>query len=171
MARPKQSEPGLSLDRRQLLASAAALGIGTVPAGVAAAEVTNSNPAVPVGEIARSETAAWNVCASTAQKIEEIAARNIIRAEAGLPLLSVPQELRRMKQVTDAMAFEEFAERHRQAVWNEVLGPVRETRGEPNWRPTRLMEGLAFQAQVSKILRERFEVRIIGSQLQGKKII
>ena len=42
------------------------------------------------------------------------------------------------------MAFEEFADRHRQAVWEEVLAPVREARGEPNWRPTRLMEGLAL---------------------------
>jgi hypothetical protein len=45
MAKPTQSEPGLSLDRRQLLASAAALGIGTVPAGVAA-EVSSSGQAV-----------------------------------------------------------------------------------------------------------------------------
>ena len=38
MARQKQSEPSLSLDRRQLLASAAALGIGrTVPDAEAAA--------------------------------------------------------------------------------------------------------------------------------------
>jgi hypothetical protein len=124
----------------------------------AAAEVTNSGPEVPVAEIARSETAAWNVCARTAQKIEEIAARNIIRAEAGLPLLSVPQELRRMKMVEDAMAFEAFADRHGESVWEEVLAPVRVARGEPNWRPTRLMEGLAFQAQAGKILRERFKV-------------
>ena len=100
MATPKQSEPSLSLDRRQLLAAtAAALSIGTIPGAEAAAEVTNSGPAVTVAEIARSETAAWNVCAGTARKIEEIAARNIIRAEAGLPLLSIPQELRRMKMV------------------------------------------------------------------------
>jgi hypothetical protein len=157
MARLNQSEPSVGLDRRQLLAAtAAALGIGTVPGIEAAAEVTNSGPAVPVAEIARSETAAWNVCAGTARKIKEIAARNIIRAEAGLPLLSIPRELRRMKQVTDAMAFEEFADRHSQEVWDEVLAPVREARGEPNYRPTRWMEGLAFQAQVSKVLRERF---------------
>src|SRR3984893_10269352 len=157
MATPKQSEPSLSVDRRQLLVMAAALSIGTVPGIEAAAEVTNSGPAVPVAEIARSETAAWNVCAGTARKIKEIAARNIIRAEAGLPLLSVPQELRRMKQVTDAMAFEEFAERHRQAVWEEVLAPVREAKGQPNWFPSRLNEGLACQSRVSKILRERLE--------------
>ena len=59
--------------------------------------------------------------------------------------------------VEDATAFEEFADRHWQAVWDEILAPVRVARGEPNWRPTRLMEGFAFQAQVGKILRERFE--------------
>jgi hypothetical protein len=61
MAPPMQSEPILGLDRRQLLASAAALSIGTVPGIEAAAEVTNSGAAVPVAEIARSETTAWNV--------------------------------------------------------------------------------------------------------------
>ena len=71
----------------------------------------------------------------------------------------------RMKMVEDAAAFEEFADRHRQAVWNEVLGPVREGRWEPTWRPTGFMEGLGFQAQVSKILRERFDL----SQHHGQK--
>ena len=165
MAGPKQSEPSLSVDRRQLLMTAATLSIGTVPGIEAAAEVTNSGPAVPVAEIARSEIAAWNVCAGTARKIKEIAARNIIRAEAGLPLLSIPRELRRMKQVTDAMAFEDFADLHRQAVLEEVLAPVREARGEPNWRPTGFMEGMGFQAQVEKLLRERFEL----SQHHGQK--
>jgi hypothetical protein len=158
MATQKQSEPSLSIDRRQLLVAAAALSIGTIPGIEAAAEVTNSGPAVPVAEIARSETAAWNVCAGTARKIKEIATRNIIRAEAGLPLLSIPRELRRMKMVEDAMAFEAFADRYGESVWEEVLAPVREARGEPNWRPTRWMEGFAFQAQVGKILRERFKV-------------
>ena len=53
--------------------------------------------------------------------------------------------------VADAAAFEEFADRHRQAVWDEVLASVRLRRRDPNWRPTRLMEGLAFQAQVGKL--------------------
>ena len=164
MAKQPQTEPALSLDRRQLLALAAALSIGAIPA-VVAAEVSNSGQAVTVAKLPTSETTAWNVCSSTARKIEEIAARNIIREEAGLPLLSIPKELRRMKQVADAAAFEEFTERHRQAVWNEVLGPVRETRGEPNWYPSRLMEGLAFQAQVGKIMRERFE-EVRATELQ-----
>jgi hypothetical protein len=46
-----------------------------------------------------------------------------------------------------------------------VLGPMREAKGEPNWRPIRWMEGLAFQAQVGKSLRERFEL----SQHHGQK--
>jgi hypothetical protein len=158
MARPKQSESGLGLDRRQLLASVAvATTAGLAPiaeyAGPAYPAETASEATIPA-----SDVPALNVCAGTARKIEEIAARNIIRAEAALPLLSIPRELRRMKMVADAMAFEEFAAVHRQAIWEEVLAPVREARGEPNWRPTRLMEGLAFQAQISKILRERFKV-------------
>src|ERR1700730_17253882 len=46
---------------------------------------------------------ALNVCASTARKIEEVAERNRIREEAGLPVLSIPRELRRMIQTAHAM--------------------------------------------------------------------
>ena len=71
--------------------------------------------------------------------------------------MPIPQELRRMKMVEGAAAFEEFADRHRQAIWNEVLASARQARGNRQWRPIRLMEGLASQAQVSRILRERFK--------------
>jgi hypothetical protein len=157
MATPKQSEPSLGLDRRQLLASAAVITAAGIVPKAEAAQAANPGEVANAAELTTSDVPTWNVCAGTARKIKEIAARNIIRAEAGLPLLSVPQELRRMKQVTDAMLFEEFADRHRQAIWEEVLGPVREAKGEPNWRPSRLMEGLAYQSRVSKILRERFK--------------
>jgi hypothetical protein len=157
MARQKQSEPSLGLDRRQLLAATAAVTAAGIVPNAKAAGTTNSVQAATVTKAWVSETPALNVCASTARKIQEIAARNIIREEAGLPLLSVPKELRRMKMVEDAMAFEQFADRHAESVWEEVLTPVREARGDPNWRPTRLMEGMGFQAQVSKILRERFK--------------
>jgi hypothetical protein len=70
--------------------------------------------------------------------------------------LSIPKELRRMKSVDDAAEFEQFCALHWEAVWQEVLAAVREARGEPNWRPTRFMEGVGYQARVSKILRERF---------------
>jgi hypothetical protein len=158
MATPKQSEPSIGLDRRQLLVTAAGVtAAGIVPkAGPVGA--TNSAQAASAAKTPVSETPAHNVCAGTARKIEEVAERNRIREEAGLPLLSISKELRKIKNAEIAAEFEDFADQHRQAVWDEVLAPVREARGEPNWRPTRLMEGLAYQAQVNRILRKRFEV-------------
>jgi hypothetical protein len=99
-----------------------------------------------------------NVCAITARRLEKIAERNRIRAEAGLPLLSIPKELRLMKEVDDAAAeteqFEAFAAVHRQSVWEEVLAPVREARAQPKWWPSSWLEGLGYQAQVSKRLHK-----------------
>jgi hypothetical protein len=131
------------MNRRQLLATVAAIPVsGIVPPQVAA-------DAVPVPSIP-------NVCAATARRVEEIIARNRIRAEACLPLLSIPKELRRMKEVAIAAKFEAFADAHRAAVWDEVLATKREARGEPNWHPAGWMEGMAFQSEVSRILRRRF---------------
>ena len=107
MATQTQPEPALTLDRRELLASAA---VATV-AGVIPAELTEAAKAaaaVNVAAIPGSEPPALNVCASTARHIQEIVARNKIREEAGLPLLSIPKELRRMKQLADATDFDEF---------------------------------------------------------------
>jgi hypothetical protein len=158
MARPNQSEPSLGLDRRQLLAATAVVTAAGIAPNADSAGATNPAQAINAANIPELESPAYNVCESTARKIKEIATRNIIRAEAGLPLLSIPRELRRMKMVEDAAEFEEFADRHRQAVWEEVLAPMREAKGEPNWRPTRWMEGIGFQARVSRIMRERYEI-------------
>jgi hypothetical protein len=103
------------------------------------------------------EATPLTVCAATARRIEEIAARNRIRQEARLPLLSIPKELRRMKEATVAAKFEVFADAHRATVWDEVLAAKRQASGEPTWHPKGWMEGLAMQAQVSRILRQRFE--------------
>jgi hypothetical protein len=141
----------LIMNRRHLLATAAAIPMsGIVPPQVCA-------DAVPIPGIRTPEPSPLNVCAATARRIEEIVARNRIRAEAYLPLLSIPKELRRMKEVADVEAFEAFADVHRAAVWDEVLATKREARGEPNWHPSGWMEGMALQAQVSRILRQRFE--------------
>jgi hypothetical protein len=157
MAKRSQSEQGIGLSRRELLASAAA-----VTAARIAPAPNSTRPAPPleatdVAEIPTADIPALNVCAGTARRISKIVARNRIRQEAQLPLLSIPQELRRMKAVEDAAKFEEFAALHRQEVWDEVLPPMREARGNPHWRPTNWMEGMGYQAQVSKILRVRFE--------------
>jgi hypothetical protein len=146
MAKQNLSDASIGLDRRQLLATAAVTVAGVVPN---AAGTTNAAGAVNAAEL---PVPAWNVCAATVGRIEEIGARNRIRAEAGLPLLSVPKELRKMKQADDAAEFDAFAAANRQRVWDEVLAPVRQAKGEPNWYPTRLNEGLAFQAQVGKTL-------------------
>jgi hypothetical protein len=154
MAKPIQSEPALSLDRRQLLTSAAVIvGAGIVPS-YEEVEAANAAQVVSVAEIP-----AWNVCAATARRIAEIAKRNQIRQEAGLPLLSLPKELRRLKKAEDQAEFEAFAAVHGGAVWDEVLAPERKTRGQPDWRPSSFMEGLVFQSQVNKILHEQFTAR------------
>jgi hypothetical protein len=91
-----------------------------------------SADALNVPSIPTSEPSPLNVCAAAARRIEEITARNRIRAEACLPLLSIPTELRRMKEAADAAALEAFADANRDTVWDEVLGTKREARGEMN---------------------------------------
>jgi hypothetical protein len=147
-----RSEHPLTMNRRQLLATAAAIPMS----GILPPQVTAD--AVPVPSIPTSEPSPLNVCAATARRIEEIVARNRIREQACLPPLSIPKELRRMKEVADAAKFEAFANAHRAAVWDEVLGAKRQASGEPNWYPSGWMQGLAFQSEVSRILRQRFKV-------------
>jgi hypothetical protein len=148
-----QFEPALSLDRRQLLTSAAVIvGTGIVPSYL------HAEAATPSEVVSAAEISAWNVCAVTARRIAEITKRNRIRQEAGLPLLSIAKELRRMKTAEDQAEFEAFAAAHQRAVWDEVLAPERKRRGQPDWRPSSLMEVLAFQSRVNKILYGRFKV-------------
>jgi hypothetical protein len=85
----------LSMDRRRMLISAAAVtATGTVPgvkpADAAAADVLQSPPLTHRAE-------PTNLSAATARRLLEIARRNKIRREANLPLLSIAKELRRMK--------------------------------------------------------------------------
>jgi hypothetical protein len=141
----------LAMNRRQLLATVAAMPMS----GILPPQVTAN--AVPVPSISTWEPLPLNLCAATARRIEEIIARNQIRAEACLPLLSIPKELRRMKEVSDAAKFEAIADAHRSAVWDEVLTIKRQARGEKNWHPSGWMQGLAFQSEVSRILRQRFQ--------------
>jgi hypothetical protein len=92
-------------------------------------------------------------------RLAEIGRRNELRREAKLPLLPIAKELRRMKETEDSQTFSEafgaFAAKHRQAVWNEVLRSRRELEGL-TWRPS-WIEGLAYQGEVFRVLRDRFE--------------
>ena len=141
----------LTMNRRQLLTTVAAIPMSEIlPPQVSA-------DAVPVPSIPTSEPSPLNLCAATARRIEEITALNRIRAEACLPLLSITKELRRMKEAADTAEFETFANAPRAAVWVEVLETKRQARGEPSWHPSSWMEGIAFQSEVSGILRQRFQ--------------
>lgn len=146
---PTQPE---GLNRRQLLGSAAGLVAACVAPGISAARGADS---AEVTAPARTPVT-LNVCPATARKLAEIAERNRIRQDAGLPVLSITKELRRMKRATDAVEFEAFAEVHSKGVWDEVLAPERSKRGQPDWRPKSFMEGLAYQNRVSRILHQRF---------------
>jgi hypothetical protein len=138
------------MNRRQLLATVAAIPMsGMLPPQVFA-------DALNVPSIPTSEPSPLKLCVATARRIEEIIERNRIRAEACLPLLSIPKELRRMKEAADAAALEAFADVNRGTVWDEVLATMRKARGEPNWHPSSWIEGMAFQSEVSRILRQRF---------------
>jgi hypothetical protein len=160
MAKPIQAAPSLNFDRRQLLASVAVITTAGLAPNAEAAGATNAAEAVNPATSPASNVSAFNICVSTARKIEEISQRNRIRQQAGLPLLSIPKELRKIKNAELAAELEEFADRHRQAVWDEVLTPIREAKGDPNWRPKGMMEGLGYQARVSKVLRQRFVAQL-----------
>jgi hypothetical protein len=98
MATPNQPEPNVGIDRRQLLASAAVVTVARItpepeqdrPAPVPKASNVTTAPV--------SDASAVNVLPGTARRISQIVQRNEIRKAAGLPLLSIPTELRKMKR-------------------------------------------------------------------------
>jgi hypothetical protein len=140
------------ISRRSLLGSTAAITATAIvpPEAAAAAVVTElKTPAV------NPPPAALNVCAATARRLAEIARRNELRREAGLPLLRIAGELRRMKELEGSQAFETFAEAHRKEAWEQVLGERRKPEDNPNWRPN-WAEGVYYQNQAYWILREQF---------------
>ena len=144
----------LSINRRRLMTAAAAVtATGILPgvklADAAAADVLQSSP------LAHQQAVHANFCAATARRLMEIARRNGIRREAKLPLLSIAKELRRMKKQEELEDFERFEAVYGKAVWEDVLKARREAEGDPNWRPS-WMEGVSYQTQVNKILRQNF---------------
>jgi hypothetical protein len=148
----------LNIDRRRLLVSAVALPAASVVPGIQCGEPVNLAGAV---QPTPSTVPALNVCAATARRLAEIAGRNAIRQEAGLPLLSVVRELRCMKRQGDLEEFERFEAANGRAVWEQLLKPRREA-GSTNWPPS-WMEGVSLQSRVRKTLCERFLARRVVS--------
>jgi hypothetical protein len=106
------------IDRRQLLCGAAA---ATAISGLPASEPAVAAPQ----EIEAANLASWaHFSTATCSRLEEIAFRNRVRKEAGLPLLSVAKELRRMKMVADEERFRRFAALYRpQSIGTPVRNP------------------------------------------------
>jgi hypothetical protein len=94
---------------------------------------------------------------STLRSLLEIARRNQLRLEAGLPLLNVRQELRRLKTAETCARFDEFVKARQPEMWKEMLAAARLQRGEA-WKPT-WQEGLRWQTRIRTELRNRFETR------------
>ena len=149
---PKGIDQRQGLDRRQLLATATAISAAQILPSIGATEAPppHALPSLP------STPSRPSFCAATARRLMEIARRNEIRQEAGLPLLPIPRELRRLKQQEEAEGFERFEAAHGGAIWDAILKPRREAEGDPNWRPRNFFEGLGYQKEVFNTLRKQF---------------
>jgi hypothetical protein len=155
---PNNSECLPKIDRRRLLkTSAAAITAANLSPDVIPSEAT----VVSAQTVSTASEAVLNVCATTARRIAEIRRRNETRREAKLDLLPIVKELRRMKEAEDSQKFSEafgtFAAKYSKSVWDEVLKPRREALGDPNWKPKYWSEGVGYQSEVYRILRERFQ--------------
>lgn len=89
--------------------------------------------------------------------ITEIKERNRLRREAGLPLLSVAEEVRKVFEAQRARGFERFVETSplRKQIEDELLARQRLARHDPEWKPTGMLSGggWAFYLEVRRLLR------------------
>jgi hypothetical protein len=149
-----------NLSRRELLSTAATVSVAGIAPNVAFDAHAKSEIAQEAQPLAppSKEAEAQNFSAVTLLRLREIAERNRVRQEAGLPLLSVPKELRRMKEAAEAEKFRNFAEAHRRRVYEKMLARDRRRRGDPRWAPTGMLSGggLWFGARVDEQLRKLY---------------
>jgi hypothetical protein len=124
-----------NIDRRQLLTSAGAVTVARPSLTNPHTKALIKSEIVPLtkASLALSAEARQNFATVTVLHLREIAERNVIRQEAGLPLLSIAKELRRMKEAADAEKFRKFADSHRKSVHDKMLARVRRRYGDPNW--------------------------------------
>jgi hypothetical protein len=112
---PNHPEQLSGLDRRQLLASGAAVATAIATSDPASA------PAKRIQTAACSGPPARQFCDATARRLREIARRNEIRTEAKLPVLSIPSELRRMKPQEILDEFGRFEAVHGKSAREQML--------------------------------------------------
>jgi hypothetical protein len=149
-----------NINRRQLLTSAATMTVAGIAPNISHTEPLAKTEISPTKALASSctETSGSQFDAVTVLRLREIAERNHIRQEAELSLLSVPKELRRMKEAADTEKFRKFADAHRKSVHDKMLARVRRRYGDPNWAPTGVLSGggLWFAAQVDEQTRKLY---------------
>lgn len=92
--------------------------------------------------------------------IAQIDERNRLRIEAGLPLLSVASEVRKIYEARRAQDFERFVETSplRKQIEDEILARERLARHDPDWKPTGMLSGggWAFYLEVRSRLRRYY---------------
>lgn len=149
------------INRRQLLTSTATVAVAGIAPNVAQSKALAKSEITQQPTEAPPFTEASNFDNITILRIRQIAERNRIRQEAGLPLLPVPKELRRMKETADTEQFRKFADAHRKMVYDSMLAPVRKQCGDPDWAPTGVLSGgaLWFSAQVDQQMRKLYRLR------------
>lgn len=151
---PNTCEHLFRFSRRELLTSVAGVATANLVPNAMPSEVSSLDAEESLSTASQAPT-------FSAQIFLEITRRNQLRQESKLPLLNISKEWRRLKTVEDTRRnseeFRMFEMRHRQAVWKGVLQPRREALGDPNWRPKCWSEGVGYQREVYRILRQRFE--------------
>ena len=156
-----------NINRRRLLTSAATITVTGILPNIAHTEaladvqiVHQKKPLAP-----STDVQACNFDSVTVLRLRDILERNAIRQEAGLPLLSVPKELRRMKKAADAEKFSKFADAHRIRVYDKMLAQVRRECGDPNWAPTSMLSAMCFGAQVNKELSTLYRAHLLLGEI------
>ena len=145
----------LTIDRRRLLASAVAVRVASIMPGSGPADTA---PAAVIQSSAMAmEAEPANFCAATARRIAEIARRNRLRNEFGLPLLSVAAELRRMKTAADTEKVKRFRMVLREPVFQKMLARARRQWGDPAWTPNGFGERWQFSREVEIRLKKLYE--------------
>ncbi len=157
-ARNAKFEQMLVVSRRQLLASTAAVTTTALVPGLEQAKAANAAKVVNVTEAQQLEVSALNFSAATALRLREIAERNRLRREVGMPLLSVAKELRRMKEAAASEQLRKFTDAHRTRVYDKMLCRVRRRCGDPSWAPTGALSGggLWFAVHVDEQTRKLY---------------
>ena len=153
-----------NINRRRLWTSAATITVTGILPNIAHTEaladvqiVHQKKPLAPSADVQ-----ARNFGSVTVLRLRNILERNAIRQEAGLPLLSVPKELRRMKKAADAEKFRKFADAHQEGVYHKMLAKVQRQCGDPNWAPTSMLSAMWFGAQVNRELSTLFRRNTVG---------